>query len=46
VLGPELLDGLDLWVRDLSVRRFPAAGHWLNQEEPERVNAALLDFLA
>jgi epoxide hydrolase 4 len=44
-LGPELLDGLDDWVRDLYVRRFAAAGHWLNQQEPERVNAALLAFL-
>ena len=24
----------------------PGAGHWTQQEEPERVNAALLDFLA
>jgi pimeloyl-ACP methyl ester carboxylesterase len=44
-LGPELLDGLDDWVRDLYVRRFAAAGHWLNQQEPERVNAELLAFL-
>jgi pimeloyl-ACP methyl ester carboxylesterase len=44
-LGPELADGLDPWVRDLTVQRFPTAGHWLNQQEPERVNAALLTFL-
>src|SRR5579872_2956633 len=37
-----LLDGLDRWVRELTVRRFPTAGHWLNQQEPERVNAALV----
>jgi pimeloyl-ACP methyl ester carboxylesterase len=45
-LGIELLDGLDRWIRDLTVLRFPAAGHWLNQEEPMRVNAALLRFLS
>ncbi|MGZ3639514.1 MAG: alpha/beta fold hydrolase [Ktedonobacterales bacterium] len=44
-LGPELVDDLDLWVRDLQIRRFPTAGHWLNQQEPERVNAALRTFL-
>lgn len=45
-LGPELVDDLDLWVRDLQIRRFPTAGHWLNQQEPERVNTALRAFLA
>lgn len=45
-LGPELVDDLDLWVRDLQLHRFPTAGHWLNQQEPERVNAALRAFLA
>ena len=45
-LGTGLLDGLDRWVRDLRVRRFPTAGHWLNQQEPERVSAALEAFLS
>jgi pimeloyl-ACP methyl ester carboxylesterase len=45
-LGVGLLDGLDRWVHQLQVIRFPEAGHWLNQEEPERVNAALSDFLS
>jgi epoxide hydrolase 4 len=44
-LGPELAEGLEPWVRDFTLQRFPVAGHWLNQQEPERVNAALLDFL-
>ena len=43
-LGTGLLDGLDRWVRDLRVTRFPTAGHWLNQQEPERVSAALEAF--
>lgn len=45
-LGTGLLDGLDRWVRDLRIVRFPTAGHWLNQQEPERVNAALEAFFA
>jgi pimeloyl-ACP methyl ester carboxylesterase len=45
-LGVELLDGLNAWVRDLRVQRFPDAGHWLNQQRPDAVNTALLAFLA
>lgn len=45
-LGPELANDLDLWARDLQLHRFPTAGHWLNQQEPELVNAALRTFLA
>lgn len=45
-LGPYLLDGLDRWVTDLRVRRFPTATHWLNEQEPEQVNAELLRFLS
>lgn len=44
-LDIRLLDGLDRWVRLLEVRRFPTAGHWLNQERPDDVNAALLAYL-
>jgi len=32
--------------RAAEVYRLPEAGHWLQHEEPERVNALLLDFLA
>ena len=45
-LGVELLDGLEEWAIDLRVERFPDAGHWLNQQIPDEVNAALLAFLA
>lgn len=44
-LGVGLLEGLERWVRDVRVERFPTAGHWLNQQEPERVSEALLAFL-
>lgn len=45
-LGVGLLDGLEPWIRNLRMERFPTAGHWVNQQEPERVNAALLAFLS
>ena len=44
-LGVESLDGLERWVDDLRIQRFSTAGHWLNQQEPARVNEALLEFL-
>ena len=44
-LGVEMLDGLEAWVADLRVERFPEAGHWLNQQLPDAVNHALLAFL-
>lgn len=44
-LSPTLTNGLDPWVRDLTVQRFSTAGHWLNQQEPAQVNEALLAFL-
>lgn len=40
------LNGLDLLVPQLQLRRFPGAGHWLPREEPAAVADALLDFLA
>ena len=45
-LGLELSDGLDRWASDLRVERFAEAGHWVNQQLPDAVNTALLDFLA
>ena len=38
---------MDGWVTDLRASVVvPGAGHWVNQQEPEAVNAALLEFLA
>lgn len=38
---------MDGWMTDLrSSVVVPGAGHWVNQEAPEAVNAALLDWLA
>jgi pimeloyl-ACP methyl ester carboxylesterase len=45
-LGIHLLDGLDHWVADLRIQRFPTSGHWLNQQLAAEVTDALLAFLA
>ena len=46
VLGVELLHGLEEWVPNASVIRYPQAGHWLNQELPKDINLALRTFFA
>jgi pimeloyl-ACP methyl ester carboxylesterase len=39
-------DHLDTWVPDLRARiTLPGAGHWVQQERPAEVSAALLGFL-
>ena len=41
---PDIMDG---WVEDLRGKVIvPGAGHWVQQERPREVNAALLEFLA
>lgn len=45
-LVPELSEGLEEWVPDLRVMRFPDATHWLMRDEPVRVNNLLTEFLA
>lgn len=40
------LDGTGNYVSDLTVRRFPHASHWVQQDIPDEVNAALGDWLA
>lgn len=44
-LGPELLDGMHDVVADLRILRIPDASHWVQQDQPERVNKAILAFL-
>ena len=44
-LGPELAEPDRQWVPDLRVERLPRASHWVQADEPERVNALLLQFL-
>jgi len=42
-LLPGCLDGLEQFVPDLKVTRFPGGSHWLVHEEPEAVARAILD---
>ena len=44
-LGKELTERLERWVPDLRVQYFDC-GHWTQQEAPDEVNRAMLDFLA
>ena len=44
-LGIELTTGLERWVNDIQIKRIPDSGHWVQQEQPEKVNQYVLDFL-
>lgn len=39
------LDGLERYVDDLHVERFPDASHWVHADRPDRVNESILAFL-
>ena len=39
------LDGTELYVRDLTLRRLPGVSHWVQQDAPEAVNGMLREFL-
>lgn len=43
-LGRELTLGLESIAPHLRVEYIPDSGHWVQQEQPERVNRCLLDF--
>jgi pimeloyl-ACP methyl ester carboxylesterase len=45
-LAKEMADPDPRWVPDVRVVRLPDASHWVQHDEPERVNALLTDFLA
>jgi len=45
-LSTRLLDGLERVAPRVRVERIPEAGHWVQNEAPERVNRLLVDFLA
>lgn len=44
-LLPHLLVGLEAYVPDLRVVRLPDASHWVVQERPDQVRAAIRDFI-
>lgn len=45
-LGVELTEGYDGLVDDLTLLRLPGVSHWVQQEAPDAVNAALAKWLA
>lgn len=46
VPGVDMVENMKRWVDDLRVCEIiDGAGHWIQQERPEKVNAALLKFL-
>jgi pimeloyl-ACP methyl ester carboxylesterase len=44
-LGIGLTKGLEQWVGDLEIKYIPDSGHWVQQEQPEKVNQYILEFL-
>jgi pimeloyl-ACP methyl ester carboxylesterase len=45
-LPPSAADGMEEIVPNLEKRLIANAGHWVQQEQPEAVNAAIADWLA
>ncbi|PSP55682.1 epoxide hydrolase [Halobacteriales archaeon QS_1_67_19] len=43
-LGSELSEGLERWVPDLRVERFPEATHWVQHDRPDAVSERLAEF--
>ncbi len=44
-LGKELTYGTELYASNLTVRYLPEASHWVQQEQPQRVNHYMREFL-
>ncbi|MBV7266874.1 alpha/beta fold hydrolase [Erythrobacter ani] len=40
-----VLDGMNKYVSDLTVRRYPHASHWVQQDIPDEINQALSEWL-
>ena len=45
-LPPELIDGLDAWIPDLTLHPVPGATHWIVHEQPALVAGYLQAFLS
>jgi pimeloyl-ACP methyl ester carboxylesterase len=45
VLPVSLTVGMDRWISDLTTVVIEGSGHWTQQEQPEAVNAVLIDWL-
>lgn len=44
-LLPSLIDGIEEYVPDVTIRRVPHGSHWVVHEEPEQVTAWIREFL-
>lgn len=44
--GPSMVDGVEQLGADVTLERFPDAGHWVQLERPDRTTERLLSFLA
>jgi soluble epoxide hydrolase/lipid-phosphate phosphatase len=45
VLKPEMAQGMEHWVPNVTIREVKNSGHWTQQEQPEEVNRLMIDFL-
>ena len=45
VLPPSAADGMEAYVPDLEKILIKGSGHWTQQEKPDAVNSAILDWL-
>ena len=45
-LGKELTEGTQAYVEDFQIRYIPNCSHWVQQEQPQRVNQCIRAFLA
>ena len=45
ILPPSMAKGMERWVADLTVAGVGHSGHWTQQEQPDHVNAILIDYL-
>jgi pimeloyl-ACP methyl ester carboxylesterase len=39
------LNGLDEFVPDLKIKRIPEGSHWVINEQPDKINSLMRDFL-
>lgn len=46
VMLPSTLEGTEEWVPDVRIEKVARAGHFVQHDQPERVNQLLLDFAA
>ena len=44
-LSTSMVDASAKWIPDLKVKYIPSAGHWVQQQEPEKVNQYMREFL-